>query len=722
VNGAPGDDLLVGDRYYILATSVAADLPKLVLKHDDAFLVADRRGDLPHIPQSEFGFYVDGTRFLSRLELRLHGHRPILLNATVAGELGAVDLTNPDVVDGDRVVLPGRTMRLWRRVAVLDGELHQWLVIESFAREPHELDLRWQFESDFADVFEVRGHPRAARGALLPPRAGGARAVLGYRGLDGVVRRMRLWFDPPPAVLDARTARYALPVAPGGRVELAVTASAALGDARRGRPRSWAEAATARRAEAERLAREATAIRTDHGLVNRWLERSRADVHLLLTRTAEGLVPCAGIPWYVAPFGRDSLLTALQVLPFEPEIARGTLRYLARHQATTGDDFTDREPGKILHEHRGGEMAACREIPFIPYYGTVDATPLFVTVLAEYLRWTADLDLARELWPAAERAVGWMDATAAATGYLTYRRRSPIGLVNQGWKDSHDAIMHASGALADSPIALVEVQGYYHAALRGAAEIAELLGQGARAAGLRERAEGLRARFEQDFWLEDEAYYALALDGHGRPCRVIASNPGHCLWTRIVGRERAEQVAKRLLADELFSGWGVRTLSARESLYNPMSYHNGSVWPHDTAIAAEGLRRYRARDAFLTLATGLFDAVLHFEGLRMPELFCGFPRTPGHGPTRYPVACSPQAWSAGTAFQLVAGMLGLVAEAGSNRLTLDHPQLPPWLDWLEVHGLRVHRSRVALRVTRGKEAAVVEMLEREGDVELLVRR
>ncbi|HET7875923.1 MAG TPA: amylo-alpha-1,6-glucosidase, partial [Methylomirabilota bacterium] len=352
----------------------------------------------------------------------------------------------------------------------------------------------------------------------------------------------------------------------------------------------------------------------------------------------------------------------------------------------------------------------------------VDATPLFVMLLAEYLRWTGDQAFAVELWPAVERALAWIAGPGEGDGYLTYGCRSPMGLANQGWKDSHDAIMHASGEAAKPPIAVVEAQGYKYAALLGGAEVADGLGRTATGHALREKARRLRDRFGRDFWLGADRFYALALDGTGSPCRVLSSNPAHCLWTGIVDDEGAAAVARRLMAEDMFSGWGIRTLSARERLYNPMSYHNGSVWPHDTAIAAAGLKRYGLLEPFLTLVTALFDAGLAWEGARMPELFCGFPRVPGFGPTRYPVACSPQAWAAGVPFLLLSAMLGLAPDARENRLTLIHPVLPPWLDWIEIRDLRVKDSSLDFVVSRGSQAAAVELLARRGDAELVVER
>jgi glycogen debranching enzyme len=721
----PSDDVLIGEHYYILASSIAGDLPKLVLKHDDAFLVADRRGDFPNVP-GEFGFFVGDTRFLSVLELRLHGLRGIMLNAGVSDDAleAAIDLTNPDMPLTPDAVLPGRSMRLARRLTIYGPQLYHWLAIESFAQERHDLVLTLAFAADFVDVFEVRGHPRPRRGELLPGTTDGHTVRLGYRGLDAALRTTTLLLDPAPTRLDATGAEYRLALAPGDRVELSLVATAAVEPAAPPRALAFHDAARRRRVPVERLQQEATRIRTNHDLFDQWLARARRDLHMLLTETPDGFVPYAGIPWFVAPFGRDALITSLQVLPFEPEFARGTLRYLARLQGTVDDAFTDQEPGKILHEYRRGEMATCREVPFVPYYGSVDATPLFAMLAAEYFRWTQDVDFARETWPAVERALAWMERAgdAQGSGFLAYLRRSPVGLANQGWKDSHDAVMHADGRLAEPPIALAEVQGYQYAALLGAAAIAEAIGREHAAPALRARARRLQERFEAAFWLPDQAFYALALDRDGAPCRVVSSNPAHLLWTGLVSDSRAQIVARRLLEDDVFTGWGLRTLSSRERPYNPMSYHNGSVWPHDTAIAAVGMRAYGLSAPFLTLATGLFEAVLQFDAMRMPELFCGFPRVGGYAPTRYPVACSPQAWAAGVPFQLVAAMLGLRPDAADNQITLARPTLPGWLSWIEVRGLRVAKSRLALRVSQGSDSAAVELLAREGDAELVVRR
>jgi glycogen debranching enzyme len=719
-----GDLVAVGDQYYILASTFTADLPKLVLKHDEAFFVADRRGDFPDVPDSEFGFYVGGTRFLDHFDLRVHGQRPLLLNSAVSGDnlQVAVDLTNADVREGDTILVAGRTLHLGRRLTLYGRQLSQTLTIESFATAPVRVDLDWRFGADFVDVFEVRGLRRERRGEQLTPVCEGATVQLSYRGLDKVVRTTLLSFEPRPQETMPGAVTYQLTVPAGGRLELSVTVATAETEARPDASLSLSEIVRRRREENESRSQQTSRITTSHRGLTGWIRRSRSDLHMLLTETADGSIPYAGIPWYVAPFGRDSLITALQMLPFEPEIARGTLRFLARHQGTRDDPFTDQEPGRILHELRTGEMANCREIPFIPYYGSVDATSLFVMLMAEYVRWTGDRVLALELWPSVERALAWIVGPGPGDGYLTYGCRSPMGLGNQGWKDSHDAIMHASGELAASPIAVVEAQGYKYAALLGGAEVAEMLGRGEVASPLRETARRLRERFEKDFWEDRQGFYALALDGESVPCRVTASNPAHCLWTGIAAEGHAKTVADRLMAEDMFSGWGLRTLSTRERLYNPMSYHNGSVWPHDTAIAAAGLSRYGQMDAFLSIATALFDAALEWEGSRMPELFCGFARAPSLAPTRYPVACSPQAWAAGVPFHLLSAMLGLSPDARDNRLNLIHPVLPSWLDWVEIRDLRLRDSSLDFVVSRGSQTAAVELLSRRGDAELVVRR
>jgi glycogen debranching enzyme len=711
--------------FHIQAAPDAGAIQKLVLKHEESFLVCDRHGDFPAYLEGELGFYHEGTRHLRWLELRLNGVRPLLLGAEISPDNDQISiaLTNADLRVGDLAV-PGNTLFVDRVLSVYDAHLLESLTFASFHDTPCSISVELIFSADFCDVFEVRGMQRPSRGRLLGEERNDGNVRIRYQGLDAVERVTEILFDPPPTLIAAHRALYELTLAPGARARIRVTASARNTEPPRPAPHFQASLPKLR-ALATPLRTEAARIVSDNEGLNTLIARSLVDLEMLLTVTPQGRVPYAGVPWYVAPFGRDTVIAALQLLPYHADIAAGTLRFLAAWQGRQMDDFLDEEPGKILHEYRRGEMANCREIPFIPYYGSVDATPLFVILLREYVRWTGDLALVRELWPAARAALGWMrdHGDRDGDGYLEYQTRSPLGFRNQGWKDSEDAVMHADGRLARLPIALCEAQGYAYAAWRSGAELTEALGAGdLEAHDLRQRAGAVREAFERDFWMPHEAFYALALDGEKRPCEVIASNVGHCLWTGLIDEARAEVVTKRLLAEDMFSGWGMRTLSSRERRYNPMSYHNGSVWPHDNALAAQGFRRYRRPEYAVTLASGLFEASRHFEHRRLPELFCGFSRHGDQGPISYPVACAPQAWAAGSVLGMLTALLGLDADAGRHRLTLENPVLPPWVRWIEIQGLRVGGGRLDLSVVRGRDGASVELLARQGDVELLVRR
>jgi glycogen debranching enzyme len=718
------DESIPAVDFHIQAAPDAGAISKLVLKHEESFVVCDRHGDFPAYFEGELGFYHEGTRHLRWLELRLNGGRPLLLGAEISPDNDQISiaLTNADLADGELTV-PRNTLFIDRVLSLYDAHLLESLTFVSFHDAPCSLTVEVIFSADFHDVFEVRGMQRPQRGRMLGEEQQDGVVRLRYVGLDGVERVTELLFDPPPTLVASHRALYELSLAPGARARIRLTASAHNTEPPRPAP-DFQAALPKLRALATPLRSQTARIVTDNESFNALLARSLVDLEMLLTLTPQGRVPYAGVPWYVAPFGRDSVITALEILPYHADLAAGTLRFLAAWQGRELNALLDEEPGKILHEYRRGEMANCREIPFIPYYGTVDATPLFVVLLREYVRWTGDLALARELWPAVGAALGWMreHGDRDGDGYLEYQTRSPLGLANQGWKDSTDSVMHADGRLAVPPIALCEVQGYAHAAWIAAAELIEALGVEGDAPECRRRAAAVRAAFNRDFWLPHEEFYALALDGDKRPCEVIASNVGHCLWTGIVEAEHAEVVGKRLLADEMFSGWGIRTLSSRERRYNPMSYHNGSVWPHDNALAASGFRRYRLSEPVITLTTGLYEASRYFDHRRIPELFCGFTRHGDQGPISYPVACAPQAWAAGSVLAMLTALLGLDADAGARRLTLESPVLPPWLRWIEIHGLRVGGANVDLSVVRGRDGASVELLGRRGNVELLVRR
>jgi glycogen debranching enzyme len=712
------------DPYYISAAAPLAGERDRVLNQDDTFAVFDHHGDIRPVGMKEQGLFHEGTRFLSCLSLRLGRGDPMFLSSTVKEDNAVltVDLTNPDIRTGDHVELARGIVHLFRSVFLWGGACYQRLRLRNYGLAPVSVPFALRFDADFADIFEVRGTHRARRGRNLEPVIEPAAVVLGYQGLDGVVRRARLEFDPPPDRLTGTDAHFAPSLGPQEERMFYLTVSCEIGEPGTARPLAYSPALARASGRLRALKARACHVRTSNERFNAWLTRSRADLDMLVADTPDGLYPYAGVPWFSTPFGRDGIITALETLWANPDVARGVLAYLAATQADSDQPDRDAQPGKILHETRKGEMAALREIPFGRYYGSVDSTPLFVMLAAAYFDRTGDRDFAGQLWPHVERALGWIDGPGDrdGDGFVEYFRLSRDGLAQQGWKDSHDSVFHADGHLAEGPIALCEVQGYVYAAKLGAARVAAALGRADRAAELTGQSEKLRDQFERAFWLDDLGTYALALDGAKRPCRVRTSNPGHCLYAGLASPERAGRVADTLLDERSFSGWGVRTVATGEPRYNPMSYHDGSVWPHDNALVGAGLARYRHKDEVVKILAGLFDASQYMDLQRMPELFCGFPRRPGEGPTLYPVACSPQAWAAGSVFLLLQACLGLEIDGAAGRANFHHPVLPAFLREVWIDGLRVGDGSVDLVLTRRGEDVGLNVVGRSGRVEVMV--
>ena len=729
------DEILrVSDRFYILSTSARIDDRTRVLKHNDTFAVFDRFGDVEGSGAGElgiYGLYDRDTRYLSRFRLRIAGGRPLLLSSVVKDDNAflSVDLMNPDLALENGAIVQRGTVHILRAMCLWDGACHERLTIHNYGADPVDLLLQLEFGADFADIFEVRGLARAQRGRRLPAHVTRSAAALSYAGLDGRLRRMRLSIDPPPTRLEEARAQLELRLEPRSEVtyRVAIACESTPTDAKpaailAARPAIWYEEAALKASDALAQAREAEpAIMTSNEQFNDWLNRSLADLHMMRTQTASGPYPYAGVPWFSTAFGRDGIVTALQCLWAAPDVARGVLKYLADTQAIEDSPEQDAQPGKILHEIRGGEMAGTGEVPFARYYGSVDSTPLFVALAGAYFERTGDLALIREIWPQLERALGWIEryGDADGDGFVEYARRSARGLVQQGWKDSQDSVFHRDGTLADGPIALCEVQAYVFAAWRAAARLAGRLGDAVRAKAFASRAESLRIRFEESFWSEELGSYALALDGSKRRCEVRASNAGQCLFTGIASRERASRVATGLLDADSFSGWGVRTLAATEARYNPMSYHNGSVWPHDNSLIAAGFARYGLKSEALRLMTGLFDASLFFDLHRLPELFCGFARRAGESPTQYPVSCSPQAWASGSALLLLQSCLNLRVLGTEGRVVFMKPVLPEYLQAVSIRGLRVRDAVLDLVILRHGNDTAIDVPRKEGDVEVL---
>jgi glycogen debranching enzyme len=736
-----------------------------VLKHDNLFLLSDAYGDI-HVDGRGLGLYEGDTRVLSTYDLRLNGIRPVVLRAGPAANYrGTIQLTNPDYVlnpagsgDGSEIVLRRHSLGVVRE-RVIGGGFGERISVQNFTTSPERARLTLTLDADYADIFELRGLVRDKRGERLPTEGDGGQVQFAYRGLDDAIRRTFVRISPPMTLIDSDgraptsgpvTLELDTTLEPGGHVTLTVDAwsdvpgpialapvddplepseeAAAQPDEPEGEPEVAVRASVSvDQPEAMHRAWRSTSasIETPDVLAERALERASADLRLLLNSgPGEGeRYVAAGVPWFSCLFGRDSLITSMQLLSVRPQIARSTLSILARLQATAVDEWRDAEPGKILHELREGELARNAEIPHAPYYGTVDATPLWLMLLDEYERWTGDVELVDRLWPNALAALNWLDeyGDIDGDGLIEYERHSRRGLLNQGWKDSGDAIRNRDGSLAEGPIALVEVQGYAYAARRGLARLARMRGDSSFATAQDEAAEKLRRRFEETFWMEDAETYAMALDGSKQRVDSVASNAGHALWTGIAATERAASVARTLTGRGMWSGWGIRTLSSETVGYNPIGYHLGTIWPHDNGICAAGFARYGLIDEARLVAGTLLEATVHFREARLPELFCGFERERSPLPVPYPVACSPQAWAAGSLFHLVSSTLGMRPNAREQRLELFRPMVPGSLQNLRMRNLRVGEALVDLEFTTEDGTIAVEVLRRTGDLDVVVR-
>jgi glycogen debranching enzyme len=716
----------VRDAFYIRSSSSRIDVRTRVLKQGDTFGVFDRFGDIDTFGTGELGMYYQDTRFLSRLTLKLGKDRPLLLSSTVREDNAvlAVDATNPDVSRNGETVVPRGIVHIYRTKILWKRTCQERLRIHNYGRVPMDFSFSLEFDADFADIFELRGVTRERRGRRLETEIAQGMVVLAYEGLDRRPRRTRIVFDPPPSRLSESAANYQIRLEPGEDASYRwVIACEVDADARAQIKPCYEEVVQEAASAAESAHARQPLIFTSNEQFNDWLNRSFADLEMMRTETPYGSYPYAGVPWFSTEFGRDGIITALQCMWFDPSLARGVLAYLAATQADAENPEQDAQPGKILHETRAGEMAVLGEIPFKRYYGTIDATPLFIMLAGAYYRHTGDRAFVESIWPNVERALAWIDyyGDIDGDGFVEYTRRSKLGLIHQGWKDSHDAVFHADGTSAEGPIALCEVQGYVYAAKLAAAELAELLGDPARARDLSKQAKTLFRQFDESFWCDELSTYALALDGRKQPCRVRTSNAGHCLFAGIASAEHARRVAATLTHETSFSGWGIRTVATSEARYNPMSYHNGSVWPHDNSLIAAGFARYDLKESAAIVLAGLLDASLFFDLHRLPELFCGFPRRPGEAPTLYPVACAPQSWASASVFLLLKACLGLSVSASERRLTFSKPILPRFLQQVTIRGLKVADGRADLLLTRHDEGDVgVNVLRREGALDVVV--
>ena len=669
----------------------------------------------------EQGLFSEDTRHLSELMLHLWGTRPLLLSSRVENNdlLFTGDLANLDVSRNNEVVIPRGTLHVLRSRFLWKSTCYEEFTFVNHGLSDLHVPLCMSFNADFADIFEVRGMRRKRRGTILPTAVNEDSICLAYEGLDGVLRQTLIRWDSAPTHATDRELRYEISLQPKQRASFAFYVSC---DSNSAHHRvSYSQAKRSAHQELETLNAEFPAISCTNSRFNDWLSRSIADVQMMMVGNPELNYPYAGVPWFGTVFGRDGIITALQSLWLNPAIARGVLECLARTQAEKADPDIEAEPGKILHEMRHGEMAALGEVPFGRYYGSVDATPLFIMLAGAYYERTADAKFIQDLWPNIERALRWIDEFGDADHdcFVEYRKRGSKGLVQQGCKDSNDSIFHADGCLAEPPIALCEVQGYVYAAKLAAARLARVAGGNRKPADLEVEAENLRAAFEDQFWCEEISTYALALDGDKRPCRVRTSNAGQCLYTGIASPEHARRVADTLFQSESFSGWGLRTVASAEKRYNPLSYHDGSIWPHDNSLIACGLARYGFKELAGKILMSLLDLSTQVELHRLPELFCGVDRREGEGPTLYPVACSPQAWAAAAPFLILQACLGISISAERKRILFDDPYLPEGIPNLALHDLRCGGISVDLFLERRNDSVLVHKTGAPSAVEIV---
>lgn len=716
-----------GGQHYVTAISSRLDNRTLTLKHGDSFAVFDRFGDIQSLGQGEQGLYHEDMRHLSHMELRLDdGSRPVFLNSTIKEDnsLLTVDLTTPDIYHNDKLVIPQDTVHMFRAKLLWNDVCYEHMRIVNYGSTAITFGFAFEFAADFADIFEVRGLKREQKGDFSEPATNENEIIYNYMGLDNVNRQTRIQCHDAHADITAKNLRFSVTLEPKESKDFYLTISCSS-HAKPPKLLNYNQAINETEKQISERRNNDCNILTSNEQFNDWLNRSEADLYLLISDTEHGPYPYAGIPWFSTPFGRDGIISALQYLWVNPEIARGVLTYLAATQATKLDPERDAEPGKILHETRKGELANIKVVPFAEYYGTVDATPLYIVLAGAYFKRTGDRKFLQTIWPNIEAALNWIDeyGDKDRDGFVEYNSQTSTGLKQQGWKDSDDSIFHRDGQLAEGNIALCEVQGYVYQAWKYAAELTRIFGDDKKASILLEKADRLKTQFNKMFWCDDIGTYAIALDGDKKPCIVRSSNAGHTLFSGIATAKNAKKLAATLLSSDSFSGWGIRTIAETESNYNPMSYHNGAVWPHDNALIMLGLSRYGLQTETNEIITGLFDASLFFKLHRMPELFCGFLKRPESGPTLYPVACMPQAWASTVSFAALQACLGIeITATPKATINFSKPQLPPFLNRVRLNRLRVGEATVDLLIRRYEQDVGIIVLRREGNVEINVAK
>ena len=686
------------------------------LNHGETFGVFDRQGDIVDIGKTPQGIFFEGSRHLSLMDFELHGTKPMLLSSTIREDNDSltVDLANREFEAGNKRV-PESTIHVKKTKNVRNEVFYEELYFKNFNPFRVEFVCSIRFGADFRDLFELRGFGCDVKRNQTEYALEEGELFFSYLGRDDIQRITRIACFDEKAHFEKDELRFSVELDPF-EVRDTCFRIAFSKKVPRDKIQIYEEDLQRAHLSIPTLKKRLPTIETSNAHLNHWIKRSGLDLLALMSCYGEELYPMAGVPWYNTPFGRDGLITAFQTLFVAPFLAKNVLLFLARHQALEDDPMADAEPGKILHELRRGELANIGALPFRKYYGSVDSTFLFIWLVGLYYFRTGDRETLERLWPALDKALLWADeyGDLDGDGFYEYKKRNPAGLDNQCWKDSWDSISHFDGTYAKAPLALCEVQGYAYRAFVMAKRLYEQRGNLEKALRYLKKANAIKAKFNQEFWVEEMDFLALALDHKKLACEVFSSNAGHCLATGIVDYEKGKILGDRLFAPDLFSGWGIRTLGANEKRFNPMSYHNGSVWPHDNSFIAYGLKRYGQVSNFNRLFKAMYETTLNMELMRLPELFCGFDRVANESPTLYPVSCSPQAWASGVVFLLLGSMLGLKIKPLSRIVSFDQPSLPDFLDWVEVRELPLGSSgEIFFTVRRvSEEESTVEIFER----------
>jgi len=697
------EEIAQKEEYHISSDAVNTDEVNTVLNYSNTFAVFDRSGNIhPHGKMVQ-GIYHEGTRFINKLVLNINGEKPLLLSGSIkeGNSIYSADLTNPTI---KKCNILENSVHIERHQFVREGAFYEEINVLQYEPQSCSFDLSLDFNGDFKDIFEIRGIKRKVETNSVYPIYHDEYFETTYLGLDGIERSFEVHFQSDAEyTLERNRAVFSIDLIPQKTISINYCIHFLMGKEKK-EAISYAKASELNQLELNQSKNLFSDIKTSNEQYNHWLYRSEKDLISLLSQTNYGKYPYAGVPWYNTPFGRDGIIAAMEILWITPEITKGVLLFLAANQAVDLIPEKDAEPGKILHEARNGEMANTGEIPFKQYYGTIDATPLFIILAGMYYDRTADLNLIKQIWPNIIAAINWIDkyGDIDGDGFVEYIHKTKNGLTNQGWKDSFDSIMHENNQLADPPIALCEVQSYVYGAKIHAGKLASQLGNQSLSLTLLNEAGVLKKSFNEKFWDEDLSSFVLALDGHKKPCRVKSSNAGHCLFTGIADRDKAAILADTLLNSDMFSGWGVRTLSSLSGRYNPMSYHNGSIWPHDNALIAYGLSKYGLQKHVLKIMESIFGASLFIDLQRVPELYCSFEKREGIGPTAYPVACSPQAWAVGTVFMLLQSCLRIDINAINKTITFDRIILPDYLDEIHLTNLKLGSKMCSLIINRSQ--------------------